>query len=127
GRIPGNGAFVDLIARLTDTTPNIVGKPAPHMMEFAAGLLGAKRPLMVGDRLNTDIEGGCAAGIDTALVLTGIHDIHDALRAEPGRRPTFILPSLRGLKALITGGDRGESARIEGELRRAWTAIDAGE
>lgn len=127
GKVPGNGAFVDLIARLTDATPVIVGKPAPHMMDFAAGRLGAHRPLMVGDRLNTDIEGGCAAGIDTALVLTGIHDIHDALRAGPERRPTFILPNLRGLEALITGTDRGEPARIEAELRRAWAAIDAGE
>jgi glycerol 3-phosphatase-2 len=126
GKVPGNGAFVDLISRLTDTTPTIVGKPAPHMMEFAASRLGAQRPLMVGDRLDTDIEGGRAAGFDTALVLTGIHDIHDALRAEPARRPTFILPSLRGLEALITGGNRSECATVEAELRRAWEAIDAG-
>src|SRR5699024_12793470 len=64
GRVPGNGAFVDLISRLTETEPIIVGKPAPHMMEFAAGRLGAHRPLMVGDRLDTDIEGGRAAGLD---------------------------------------------------------------
>jgi glycerol 3-phosphatase-2 len=127
GKVPGNGAFIDLISRLTDTEPVIVGKPAPHMMEFAAGRLGARRPLMVGDRLNTDIEGGNAAGIDTALVLTGIHDIHDALRAAPERRPTFILPNLRGLEALITGSDRGESSQVEAELRRAWAAIDAGD
>ncbi|WP_210602511.1 HAD-IIA family hydrolase [Brevibacterium oceani] len=126
GKVPGNGAFVELMARLTDTEPVIVGKPAPHMMEFAADRLGARRPLMVGDRLNTDIEGGNAAGIDTALVLTGIHDIHDALRAEPERRPTFILPNLRSLPALITAGDRGDCPRIEAELGRAWDAIDAG-
>ena len=126
GEIPGNGAFIDLIARLTDAEPVIVGKPAPHMMEFAANRLRARRPLMVGDRLDTDIEGGRAAGFDTALVLTGIHDIHDALYAAPARRPTFILPSLRGLEALITGGDRSESTAVEAELRRAWEAIDAG-
>src|SRR5699024_11829614 len=106
GRVPGNGAFVDLTSRLTETEPTIVGKPAPHMMDFAAGRLGAHRPLMVGDRLDTDIEGGRAAGFDTALVLTGIHDIHDALAAAPERRPTFILPNLRGLEALIDGHDR---------------------
>ncbi|WP_366933915.1 HAD-IIA family hydrolase [Brevibacterium renqingii] len=126
GRVPGNGAFVELISRLTDTEPVIVGKPAPNMMEFAADRLGAHHPLMVGDRLNTDIEGGRAAGFDTALVLTGIHDIHDALRAAPERRPTFVLPSLRGLEPLITGGDRGDCPRIEAELRRAWDAIDSG-
>lgn len=127
GKVPGNGAFVELMSRLTDTEPVIVGKPAPHMMEFAAGRLGASRPLMVGDRLNTDIEGGNAAGIDTALVLTGIHTIYDALRAAPERRPTFILPDLRGLEALIAGGDRGQSTQVEAELRRAWDAIDAGD
>src|SRR5699024_5496146 len=126
GRVPGNGAFVDLISRLTETEPIIVGKPAPHMMEFAAGRLGAHRPLMVGDRLDTDIEGGRAAGFDTALVLTGIHDIHDALAAAPERRPTFILPSLRGLEALIDGHDRS-GTEIEARLRRAWETIDAGE
>src|SRR5699024_11479080 len=51
-----------IFCRLTETEPIIVGKPAPHMMEFAAGRLGARRPLMVGDRLDTDIEGGRAAG-----------------------------------------------------------------
>ena len=126
GRVPGNGAFVDLISRLTETEPIIVGKPAPHMMEFAAGRLGAHRPLMVGDRLDTDIEGGRAAGFDTALVLTGIHDIHDALAAAPERRPTFILPNLRGLEALIDGHDRS-GTEIEARLRRAWETIDAGE
>src|SRR5699024_12399644 len=95
-----------IFCRLTETEPIIVGKPAPHMMEFAAGRLGARRPLMVGDRLDTDIEGGRAAGFDTALVLTGIHDIHDALAAAPERRPTFILPSPRGLAAPIDGPDR---------------------
>ena len=121
-----SGAFVDLISRLTETEPIIVGKPAPHMMEFAAGRLGAARPLMVGDRLDTDIEGGRAAGFDTALVLTGIHDIHDALRAAPERRPTFILDNLRDLEALIDGHDR-RGTQIETVLRRGWAAIDAGE
>ena len=36
---------------------------------------------MVGDRLDTDIEGGNSAGFETALVLTGVHDIHDGLHA----------------------------------------------
>nr|WP_209044208.1 HAD-IIA family hydrolase [Brevibacterium marinum] len=102
-RVPGNGAFIDMLSRLTGAQPTIVGKPSPHMMEYAAHRLGAGRPLMIGDRLDTDIEGGNAAGYETALVLTGIHDIHDALRARPGLRPTYILPSLRSLPALISG------------------------
>lgn len=104
-RVPGNGAFIDMLSRLTGAQPTVVGKPSPHMMEFAAHRIGAERPLMVGDRLDTDIEGGNSAGFETALVLTGVHDIHDALRAGPGRRPTYILPSLRSLGTLIVGSD----------------------
>lgn len=127
GKIPGNGAFIDMMSRLTDREPIIVGKPAPQMMEFAASRLGAQRPLMVGDRLDTDIEGGRAAGFETALVLTGIHDIHDALLAAPEARPNYVLPTLNSLEALISGGARGECARIEAQLRATWAAIDAGE
>src|SRR5699024_8863061 len=54
GRVPGNGAFVDLISRLTETEPIIVGKTAPHIMEFAAGPLGAHRPPPVGARPDPD-------------------------------------------------------------------------
>ncbi len=101
GQVPGNGAFVEMISRLTGERPTIVGKPSPHMLEHAASRLGATRPLMVGDRLDTDIEGGNAAGYETALVLTGVHDIHDALQAPAGLRPSYVLPSLRGLARLI--------------------------
>lgn len=112
-RVPGNGAFIDMLSRLTGATPTIVGKPAPHMMEHAANRLSARRPLMVGDRLDTDIEGGNSAGFETALVLTGVHDIHDALYARPQLRPTFILPSLRGLELLITASGTSTSANRE--------------
>lgn len=101
GQVPGNGAFVDVISRLTGSQPTTVGKPSPHMMLHAATQLNLNRPLMVGDRLDTDIEGGQAAGFDSALVLTGVHDLHDALAAAPGQRPDFILPSLTTLDTLI--------------------------
>ena len=153
-RVPGNGAFIDMLSKLTGAEPTVVGKPSPHMMEFAARRIGAKRPLMVGDRLDTDIEGGNSAGFETALVLTGVHDIHDALRASPGLRPTYILPSLRGLPKLIDAEDTHGSADgehgsagarivdgelhlddsahvgaaiVEDALRLAWEAMDRGE
>ncbi|WP_350269014.1 HAD-IIA family hydrolase [Brevibacterium sp. CBA3109] len=156
-RVPGNGAFIDMLSRLTGAQPTVVGKPSPHMMEFAAHRIGAKRPLMVGDRLDTDIEGGNSAGFETALVLTGVHDIHDALQARPGLRPTYILPSLRGLPRLIADsaqssprptaqGTHGagdwrigdgelrldESAHlgasvVQDALRLAWEAMDRGD
>nr|WP_275901912.1 HAD-IIA family hydrolase [Brevibacterium zhoupengii] len=152
-RVPGNGAFIDMLSKLTGAQPTVVGKPSPHMMEFAARRIGAKRPLMVGDRLDTDIEGGNSARFETALVLTGVHDIHDALQAGPGLRPTYILPSLRSLPRLITGSAQSaadetpesatcrivdgelhldESAQdrvstVESALRLAWETMDRGE
>ena len=53
---------------------------------------------MLGDRLDTDIEGGRAAGMDTVLVLTGVHGLGDAADAPPPRRPTFIVRTLRALE-----------------------------
>lgn len=121
-RVPGNGAFIAMLSGLTGAQPTIVGKPSPHMMEYAATRLGAHRPLMVGDRLDTDIEGGNAAGFDTALVLTGVHDIHDALRAHPALRPTYILPSLRSLGRLLADSAHEASQPTAAESTSAESA-----
>ena len=125
-RVPGNGAFIAMLSELTGAQPTIVGKPSPHMMEYAAHRLGAHRPLMVGDRLDTDIEGGNAAGFETALVLTGVHDIHDALRARPALRPTYILASLRSLPTLIAGSahDASQSTVSETASETATESAD---
>ena len=113
-RVPGNGAFIDMLSRLTGAAPTVVGKPSPHMMEYAAHRCAGARPIMVGDRLDTDIEGGNAAGFETALVLTGVHDIHDALRASPSLRPSYLLPSLRSLPELISSsaGDASQTSPV---------------
>lgn len=100
-RVPGNGAFVDMLSRLTGRQPHVVGKPSPDVVTHAAHRLGARRPLMVGDRLDTDIAGGNRAGFDTALVLTGVHDLHDALAADPLHRPTFVLAALDDLPRVL--------------------------
>ncbi|WP_453984320.1 HAD-IIA family hydrolase [Brevibacterium casei] len=154
-RVPGNGAFLDMLSRLTDRSPRIVGKPSPDVMTHAGKRLGAARPLMVGDRLDTDIEGGNRAGFDTAFVLTGVHDLHDAMAADPIRRPTFILPTLddlprvldsaigrpqtaeghgvelaptaNGKELHLTEAALTDPTAIEDALRLAWQAIDAGE
>ncbi len=58
---------------------------------------GARRPLVVGDRLDTDIEGAHAGGVDSLLVLTGVTDAARLLAASPVHRPTFVARDLRGL------------------------------
>ena len=57
----------------------------------------ARKPLVVGDRLDTDIEGAHAVGIDSALVLTGVSTVPDLLIAPPEQRPTYVIDDLAGL------------------------------
>lgn len=97
GIMPGNGTFVDIVARFSGATPVYAGKPEPTMLTQTIDALGAKRPLMVGDQLETDIEAAVAAGIDSALTLTGVTSIDVVLRAPQHQRPTRIVSGLPDL------------------------------
>lgn len=97
GLVPGNGALVALLATATDRRPEVAGKPAAVLHRAAAGRVKATRPLVVGDRLDTDIEAASAAGFDSLLVLTGVADLAALLRAPAGQRPTYLSEDLRGL------------------------------
>jgi ribonucleotide monophosphatase NagD (HAD superfamily) len=81
----------------TDQEPLIAGKPATPLLEQAAKSLGAQRPLVVGDRLDTDIAGAVNAGMDSLLVLTGVSTEADALALPADQRPTYIAADLSGL------------------------------
>ena len=74
GEIPGAGAWISVIVTATGITPIYAGKPAPYLLELARERLGTARgeTLIVGDRLETDIAGGQAAGCPVALVLSGV-------------------------------------------------------
>jgi 4-nitrophenyl phosphatase len=74
GIVPGAGSFLALLRAATDVEPFVIGKPAPTMLQAAIAILGAdpQRTLVVGDRLDTDIAGAQAAGLASALVLTGV-------------------------------------------------------
>lgn len=97
GLVPGNGALVALLATATDRRPEVAGKPAAVLHRAAARRLEASRPLVVGDRLDTDIGAATAAGFDSLLVLTGVTDLAALLRAPAGQRPTYLSQDLRGL------------------------------
>ena len=77
--------------------PLVAGKPEAPLFHTAASRLGAKAPLVVGDRLDTDILGGNNAGMATALVLTGVDSAEAALRSCTAQRPTFIIDSMAQL------------------------------
>jgi 4-nitrophenyl phosphatase len=80
GEIPGAGAWYSIIVTATDVQPVVAGKPFPFLMELALEKLGTKKEetLVVGDRLETDIAAGQAAGCPTALVLSGVSTMEEA-------------------------------------------------
>jgi glycerol-1-phosphatase len=90
GPVPGNGALVAVLRTATRLEPQVAGKPAPALMQTAARRVGATAPLVVGDRLDTDIQGGRAAGMATLLVLTGVSDATELLEAPAEARPDYV-------------------------------------
>lgn len=98
GRAPGNGAFTQAVALATGRTPDLVaGKPHRPLIVESLQRTGAERAIMIGDRLDTDIEAGVAAELPTLLVMTGVTDVMDVLMAGDRQRPNFISLDLRGL------------------------------
>jgi 4-nitrophenyl phosphatase len=103
GLIPGAGAVMAALVAATDAEPTVIGKPAPAMFQVAAAMLGPPpaATLVIGDRLDTDIEGAIAAGMPSALVLTGVSGREEA---ETGPvRPDLIVPDLPALLAAWRG------------------------
>lgn len=83
GIAPGNGSLVQAVSNSVGHEPHGVGgKPAPALLELVLQRTGARRPLMVGDRYDTDIEAGIAVGMKTLLVLSGVCDIDDVWTSE---------------------------------------------
>lgn len=118
GPAPGNGALVQVVRAATGSDPIYAGKPETPLYREALLRSGAERPVMVGDRLETDIEGARRAGMDSLLVLTGVADPLDLALAPPPRRPTYVAADLGGLLAAHPGVRReGDAWRCRG-----WTA-----
>jgi glycerol-1-phosphatase len=99
GIAPGNGALVGAVAAATGSWPTVAGKPEPALHRETMIRTQAKRPLVVGDRLDTDVEGANRAEVDSLLVLTGVTDAAKLLAAKPVHRPTYLAEDLRGLLA----------------------------
>ncbi|EWS82958.1 HAD-IIA family hydrolase [Brachybacterium phenoliresistens] len=133
GIAPGNGSLVAALRHATGREPQVAGKPEPGMFRGAADRLGARRPLAVGDRLDTDIEGGNRAGMDSLMVLTGVDSALDALRADPIRRPTWIEQDLSSLgrpaPRAVLEGERAQCGPVhatweDGDIRLGGPAQD---
>jgi hypothetical protein len=92
----------------TDSEPVVAGKPARPLMDLAIRSAGARRPLVVGDRLDTDIAGATAAELDALLVLTGVATPAEVLQADPELRPRYISADLAGLLAPVSEVEIGK-------------------
>jgi HAD superfamily hydrolase (TIGR01450 family) len=151
GFAPGNGSLVAALSTATGVQPIASGKPNASMFHLAVARAGALRPVVVGDRLDTDLAGANNAGLPGMMVLTGVNTAADACLAPPARRPSLLAWDLRGLNlphrapvpdgdGWLCGGQRawveGGRLRLDGEpesndmLRAAaaacWAAADAG-
>ena len=101
GPLPGNGAFVEVLRLVTGREPQVAGKPDPALHRESVERVGAQHPLVVGDRLDTDVLGAVRGGADSLLVLTGVTDREALLRAPAGSRPPTSRPTC-GVSASIT-------------------------
>jgi glycerol-1-phosphatase len=130
GIAPGNGAAVEVVRIVTGADPQVAGKPLPPMHRETILRTGARRPLVVGDRLDTDIEGAHAGGVDSLLVLTGVTSAAALLAAVPAHRPSYVAADLRGLlvpqPAVEAAGEGfrcgGWTASVEGGSLRVESA-----
>jgi HAD superfamily hydrolase (TIGR01450 family) len=121
GLAPGNGALVAAVRSAVGVDPVVVGKPNTPLYELSISVLGTAigRTLAIGDRLDTDIVGATAAGMDSLFVFGGVHGWADVARAEHAARPRFVATDLRSLHVPYA-----EAVGDEAEVRR-WTCGDA--
>lgn len=136
GPFPGNGAFARVIATAAGAEPLVAGKPELPLHREAVERTAARKPLVVGDRLDTDVEGAVRAGTPSLLVLTGVTGPADVVTAPEHTRPTYLARDLGGLlehhPAVHRDGDgwtcRGWHARSSGgalSLRRPTGVSDS--
>jgi HAD superfamily hydrolase (TIGR01457 family) len=95
GLWPGAGAILASITTTTGARALVVGKPARPLFEAAVRVTGAGNPLVVGDRLDTDISGAIGMGWDSLLVLSGASRPADLVRSKD--LPTYVAPELSAL------------------------------
>lgn len=97
GIAPGNGTLVSAVHTAVGRLATVAGKPERPIFDEAVLRMGARSPLFIGDRLDTDIQGARAAEMRSVLVLTGIDRPKHVLAASPNQRPDFIVSDLREL------------------------------
>lgn len=98
GLLPGNGSMVAALQTATGGIPDVAGKPQPAILRDALARGRFQSPLVVGDRLDTDIACANAAGLPSLLVCSGVAGPGDVLTATVGQRPTHVAKDIRSLR-----------------------------
>jgi len=118
---PGNGALVGAVARFAGRDPVVAGKPEPPLLEETRRRVGGERPLVVGDRLDTDILGARRVGYDSLLVTTGVTGLPELVAAPEELRPSYVGSDLGALtrrhRAPVEDGDGFRSGCWRAEVR----------
>ncbi len=96
GMAPGTGAFLVALEYATGVTGRVVGKPEPQLFHTALDRVGNGRALVIGDRVESDLAGAAAAGLDAALVLSGVAT-REAANAASNPAPVAIADDLHAL------------------------------
>ena len=122
GIAPGHGVLVDTLRSFTGVEPVVAGKPARPLLDETVRRVGGRRPLMVGDRLDTDIAGAQGAGFDSLLVLTGVTGLPELVAAAPDERPTYLSPGLEGLLEEHRAPDPLDAGQALGQALGGWRA-----
>ncbi|ASU78549.1 HAD family hydrolase [Actinopolyspora erythraea] len=99
GELPGNGALVAALREATGSSPLVAGKPERTLLDRAVNTAEALRPMLVGDRLETDILGAHRAGITSMMVLSGVSTPAELLAAPAECRPAHVAGDLTALDA----------------------------
>ncbi len=98
GIAPGNGSMIQILAQATGRQPIVIaGKPHKPLMQQSIDRTQAKHPIVIGDRLDTDISGANAVGIDSLLVFSGVTDVRALLEADVQHRPTYVSWTAQGI------------------------------
>jgi 4-nitrophenyl phosphatase len=104
GLIPGAGSVVAFLEIATDVPAHVMGKPAPDIFYHALARLGIPASLTaaVGDRPETDIAAGQAAGLRTIGVLTGASPAEAFAAMETP--PDWVFEDMAALRQAYLGG-----------------------
>ncbi len=100
GGHPACGALCAPIERISGKQPFYIGKPNPYMLRAALNRLNAhtEKTTIIGDNMQTDILAGVQAGVDTILVLTGVHQETDLIQYP--YQPNYIFSNVGAINVI---------------------------